>query len=606
MPADCYHTTGAGHSTTWLGWLILLLWIVPGQTGAWAAEKYALLVAVAKYELPAMNEPQPLVYPEADARDLKKLLEDSGYLVDLLIGEQATQAAIRQKLATFGDRGKDQGVIVVGLFGHGIEYARNSRSYFCPYETRLQPVKDEKGQPVFDDNGQQRIEPNPDRLISIDEVLVAFKLSAAKHRILLADCCRNDPNVARSFGSSLTLNQVPANTAILFACSRGQKAFEHSEWGHGALTKCLLEALPKEAALGRTSMGNIAAIVAPQVEALTRGKLQGGQQAQIPHLLLTGTNVDLMLVSRGGAARPPLPGANPAMNAPRTPPSPPTSVVPKLLLAPFTATDAQMAQRAWASHKGIEPIFTNQQGMRLTLIPPGEFQMGSPAGEADRYDDETQHRVRITEPFLLGVYEVTQAEWEKVMGSNPSWFSQAGGGADRVSGQNTSRFPVETVSWEDSTEFCRRLSVREGRTYRLPTEAEWEYACRAGTTTPFHFGSTLNGTQANVDGNYPYGTSEKGPYLQRTTQVGSYSANAFGLYDMTGNVYEWCQDGYDETFYGKSPVDNPSNNPKEGVRVLRGGSWYYIARNSRSAVRYWNTPSNRDDYIGLRVVCELR
>ena len=590
MPAHPYRITPSWNSMPWFGWLMLLMVIGLGPTGVWAAEKYALLVAVAEYEIPAMNEPQPLVYPEADARELKKLLENSGYVVDLLVGKEATQTAIRQKLGLFGDRGKDQGVIVVGLFGHGIEYARTSRSYFCPYETRLRKVSDEKGEPVFDDDGQQRIEPNPDGLIAIDEVLVAFKVSAAKHRVLLADCCRNDPNVARSFGSSLALNQVPANTAIFFACSKGQKAFEHADWGHGALTKCLLEALPKEAADGRTSMGSIAAVVAPQVEALTRAKLQGGQQAQVPHLLLTGTNVDLMLVSRGGSPRPPLPA----------------SVRPNLLRAPFTETDAQLAQRAWANHKGIEPTLTNQQGMRLTLIPPGEFQMGSPASEAEREDDETQHRVRITEPFLLGIYEVTQAEWEKVMGSQPSYFSQQGGGADDVRGQDTSRFPVESVSWHDATEFCRRLSAREGRTYRLPTEAEWEYACRAGTTTPFHFGSTLNGTQANIDGNYPYGTNEEGPYLNRTTRVGSYSKNAFGLNDMTGNVYEWCLDVYDQGYYGKSPVDNPLNSSTEGYRVLRGGSWYNDAWGSRSACRNWFTPTDRDYNVGVRVLCELR
>jgi len=185
-------------------------------------------------------------------------------------------------------------------------------------------------------------------------------------------------------------------------------------------------------------------------------------------------------------------------------------------------------------------IITNSIGMELVLIPPGDFLMGSPEEEKDRRDDETLHRVRITEPFHLSVYKVTQSEYERVMGENPSHFSSGGGGNVQVSNLETSRFPVEQVTWEDAIDFCRKLSLlpeekAAGRIYRLPTEAEWEYACRASTATPFHFGSQLNGREANCDGT-PYGTDTEGPYLGRTTSVGSYQPNAFGLYDMHGNV----------------------------------------------------------------------
>ncbi len=265
------------------------------------------------------------------------------------------------------------------------------------------------------------------------------------------------------------------------------------------------------------------------------------------------------------------------------------------------ATDGlSPAQHEAAKAAGVPVHLTNSIGMKLILIPPGEFMMGSPDSEEKRGSHEgPQHQVRITKPFYLGVYQVTQEEYERVMGTNPSYFKTA-------SGQDTSRFPVEQVSWDDALKFCRKLSAlpserSAGREYRLPTEAEWEYACRAGTTTPFHFGSVLNGRQANHDGNRPYGTSEKGPYLERTTTVGSYSANGFGLYDMHGNVWEWCADWYDEEYYANSPVDDPQGPASGSDRVYRGGCWGNSAGSCRSASRRRLTPVFRGINLGFRL-----
>ena len=260
--------------------------------------------------------------------------------------------------------------------------------------------------------------------------------------------------------------------------------------------------------------------------------------------------------------------------------------------------------------------------MELVLIPTGEFLMGShesaeetakksgmEGAKADWFKDEHPlHKVQITKPFYLGKYEVTQQEYQRVMGENPSWFSSTGGGKDAVKGKDTSRFPVETVSWDDAVEFCRKLSAlpaekAAGRSYRLPTEAEWEYACRAGTTTPFHFGSSLNGKEANCDGNYPYGTETKGPSLGRTTARGSYQPNDFGLYDMHGNVWEWCQDRYAEDYCGKSPVKDPQGPTAAGApRVLRGGGWYLYPSFCRSASRFRLSPVPRSLVGGFRVL----
>jgi uncharacterized protein (TIGR02996 family) len=258
---------------------------------------------------------------------------------------------------------------------------------------------------------------------------------------------------------------------------------------------------------------------------------------------------------------------------------------------------------------------TNSIGMQLVLIPPGKFLMGSPESEAERFDDEgPQHEVEITRPFYLGTYQVTQEEYQKVMGKNPSYFSAKGGGKGKVKKLDTRRFPVESVSWDETVEFCRLLTEKEGdsaRLYRLPTEAEWEYSCRGGQffkdSVPFYLAapsSSLSSQQANFNGNYPYGVAAKGPYLQRTNTVGSYQPNVLGLYDMHGNVWEWCSDWFDPNYYQRSPKQDPQGpeSSPENRRVLRGGSWGSYGRSCRAAGRYGVDPGVRDYYDGFRVV----
>ena len=248
------------------------------------------------------------------------------------------------------------------------------------------------------------------------------------------------------------------------------------------------------------------------------------------------------------------------------------------------------------------PLFTNSVGMSFALIPAGSFLMGSPESEADRYDSEgPQHEVEITQSFSLDIHPVTQKQYKAVMGNNPSSFS-------RIRGGGVANHPVEQVSWEESVEFCRKLSARAeeksaGRAYRLPTEAEWEYSCRGGATSskPFSFGDALSSTQANFDGNHPSGGAAKGRDLQRTTPVGSYQPNAFGLFDMHGNVWEWCADWFGS--YPRTSVKDPAGPPTGERRVLRGGSWCNHGRSCRAACRYHVVPGNRDFSSGFRLVC---
>ena len=264
-------------------------------------------------------------------------------------------------------------------------------------------------------------------------------------------------------------------------------------------------------------------------------------------------------------------------------------------------------------------VVTNAIGMKLARIPAGRFQMGSPPAEPERDTDELQHPVRISRPFYLGVYEVTQEQYQRLKPENPSHFNASRGGGPG--------HPVDQVMWQEAVAFCQALSKlpeeqAAGRRYRLPTEAEWEYACRAGTPAAFHFGAALSSRQANFDGRFPYGGAPKGPFLGRPAAAGSYPANAFGLYDMHGNVQEWCADWYDPDYYRRSPEADPKGPPQGVLRtgyafdstdpgdtgfylVVRGGSWLDEARGCRSAYRFRSMPHTRYRLAGFRVACDI-
>ena len=253
---------------------------------------------------------------------------------------------------------------------------------------------------------------------------------------------------------------------------------------------------------------------------------------------------------------------------------------------------------------------SNSLDMAFVHIPAGSFVMGSPDEETDRGADELQHAVTISRPFYLAVTEVTQGQYEKVMGKNPSFFSKNGTGKQRVEGMDTSKNPVEKVSWHDADQFpagsWAEFPAEKGRTYRLPTEAEWEYACRAGAKTATQFGNHLDSNEANFNGLSPYNTDEGGPFWRRTTRVSEYKVNAFGLYDMHGNVQEWCADWYAADSYAKSPKADPAG-PAEGTeRVLRGGAWPNTGKACRSAARNKHAPDSASYTFGFRVVLMVK
>jgi formylglycine-generating enzyme required for sulfatase activity len=245
--------------------------------------------------------------------------------------------------------------------------------------------------------------------------------------------------------------------------------------------------------------------------------------------------------------------------------------------------------------------------LKLVLIPAGKFMMGSPNDEegrdgygirmmiAGKNDNEgPRHEVTISKPFYMGAYLVTQQQYQQVMGKNPSQSSKG------------PQYPVDNVNWAAANNFCKKLSQTTGKSVHLPTEAQWEYACRAGTTTPFNTGKTISTDQANYKGDDVYGKGKKGEYRRKTTPVDMFKPNAWGLYDMHGNLFQWCSDWYDKNYYAKGKnIDPAGPATANGIKMLRGGSWFSPPHDCRSAHRYPDGQVFGHPYFGFRVVVDL-
>jgi formylglycine-generating enzyme required for sulfatase activity len=561
---------------------------VPAARGA----DFAFLVGVGGYDEKHLT---PLKYARSDILAFHKALADGGFSArnvvlmhddleklvehckklgpDYQARDYLPEAArIRIELKLLLSLPQADDTVIVAFAGHGVQFAGEDRAYFCPLDAALD-------------------DPERKSLLAMDEIYAALQECPARRKLLLVDACRNDPQSRLSRSretvklqsvSEPQLTPPPEGVVALFSCAPGQQAFEYPDLGHGIFFHHVLQAF--------------------------QGQGDGNQDQSLSlDELISYTKTETAQFAR------------------------------LKLKAVQTPRQQGFFEGDWVLRK-VGPlhkpeIISKTTRMRLKLIPAGEFLMGSPETEAGRSEDEgPQHLVKITEPFYVGMLEVTQGEWQAVMGNNPSWFSSTGGGKDKVAGENTAPFPVEQVSWYDAIEFCNKLSARDGladyytlrvveRTdgsivhgivsiaggngYRLPTEAQWEYACRARTTTPFSFGTSCNGLEANVNGNKPYGTTAQGASLSGTTKAGSYGGNAFGVCDMHGSVWEWCFDRFDAAAYklrtdGESnPVVETSAKPR---RVLRGGGWEDSPFLARSSYRYLYFADFRTSGIGFRVL----
>jgi len=511
------------------------------------------------------------------------------------------KANIEKQLDLVAGFAEPDDVLLVAFSGHGVHLG--DQRYLCPTAADL-------------DRRQT--------LVPLGDVYQTIRGSRANLRLLIVDACRDDPRPpgVRSAGTEPDLTKLgegferpPEGIVLLSSCATGETSMESDDFRQGVFTHYLLEGLAGQAdnnSDARITISEVSQYVGQKTKTYVARNYNTSQRPRLQGDL--STEVLAYSLTRGVRA---------------------TDGMPRI---PFRSPPSS----------GEE--FTNSIGMKLRRIPAGEFMMGSgkSAGEIVRLfdldkddakyytDEHPQHRVRITKPFHLGVHEVTVGQFRTFVDATeyktePEKDGEGGWGYDEKTGkfegrkpqytwrnvgwQQTDDHPVVNVTWNDAVEFCKWLSKKDGQPYRLPTEAEWEYACRAGTATMYTHGDDPEGL-ADV-GNVADGTA-KAKFSNWTTisardgyvftaPVGQFRPNGFGLYDMHGNVYEWCQDWHGEDYYGNSPPTNPEG-PSSGSgssRVLRGGSWCISPRLVRSAGRFWGTPAFRSRSSGFRVLCEL-
>lgn len=499
-----------------------------------AARRFAVLVGVRDYDHPTLNEPKPLQFTEADATELGEVLSGAGYTVTLLTHVEGKQRAdrkptrknIEDQLRRVLSVAEKRDSVIVAFAGHGVQFIGQPDSFFCPQDAK--PFSDQTS-----------------TLISLKLVYKLLEESNAGVRMLFVDACRNDPKTARSAGIDAdNAPRPPRGVAVLFSCSSQEQSFEHASLKHGVFTHHLLQGLKGQArdSDGDVTFDVLASYVRKQTAIMVPKLIQGGAQ-QSPNLIADLKGIPPVLLK--------------------------ASDLEKIGIKPVPVPKPISKERN-----------DNELKMKFVRVEAGTFVQGSPILELGRDEDEKQTSGTIPAPFWIGMYEVTQREYKALAGASP-W---------EKSGDD---LPATHVSWDEAVAFCTRLTERErqagrlprGGEYRLPTETEWEYACRAGTKTPFFCGDKLELEHGlHVAKSAPdlldliAGSGPQG--------VGKTKANAWGLFDTHGNVWEWCLPG----------------KPSDTLVPMRGGSFDSPSKACRSASRSEYARNKGSKTIGFRIV----
>ena len=556
------------------------------------AKRYALVIGVDEYQDEQISR---LSGATNDAKAVADaLVRYAGFPSDqviLLASDQPQQRQpnrgnILQYLSNLTGMVPKDGLLLISFAGHGVD--RAGRGYLCPSDARI----------------GGNIALLESTAVPVDTVREWIRETGVKQVLIILDACRNNPSgrggeenrltdsFARRFNFDVRNKEVTA-FATLYATDVGHVAYEYKEKMQGYFTWMLVEGLKGGAAneKGEVTLGGLVKYLQEQVPKRVRLDM-GKEKSQKPYAIVGGYKADELVIS----IVTPMNSADTSANAGAGLGALPLREFGFDIVTVNSSGSETSRRKHWAQYRSEDIAGIS---LELVPIPGGIFLMSSTEYKVEA----PQHQVTVGS-FYMGKYEVTQAQWRAVarlpkvardLNSDPSKFK----------GDN---LPVEQVFWEDAVEFCARLSRATGRSYRLPTEAEWEYACRAGTTTPFAFGETITPQLVNYDGDYPYAQASKGTYRETTTPVGFMGvANAFGLYDMHGNAWEWCQDYWHDNYNG-APTDGRAWQTAGDTkyRVLRGGSWSLQAVICRSAARVMGTPDYSSLSFGFRVVAAAR
>lgn len=484
-----------------------------------------------------------LTWPHRDVATMRAALLKIGFADrDVVVVPDADQRALKRALQDFGQRARGADVALLYYSGHAAQALE--RNWMIPIGADIRSEADYDLEAV-----------------SVQAALEQARRSRPRVAIVVLDACRDNPAaVTKSGTKGLGREESAERTLIAYATGYNQTTPDN-----GLYAQVLAAEIQKPGLEVLDVFRNTAAEV--------RKRSQGRQVPRVGEVTL-----DERVYLAGGPAT--ATAFQAAIGNVTSPPATAPAAVPLAAPTPSSGLADGQAFRDCA------------ECPQMVVIPAGRFLMGSPASEPERLASEGPQREVRVDRFALGKYEVTQGQWMAVMGSNPSLFKDCGDDC-----------PVENVSWDDAQEYVRRLSQRSGQKYRLPSEAEWEYAARAGTTTTFHTGQTITSAQANFAGISTYNGSSKGEYRLRTVRVGSFAANGFGVHDMHGNVGEWVQDCYDkEAYEGKAPSDGRAYEAAGcSPRALRGGSWNFVPAGLRSANRYGRTPVDSGGDVGFRL-----
>ena len=582
------------------------------RLAAGAAKRVALVIGNAAYEAEGVP---PLANPGNDARAVGDAFERLGYSVTR--AENAGREALFLGLQDFKRAAGASEVAVVFYAGHGIEVDKDN--FLVPVDARLARDEDVEYEAV-----------------QLSLVMRAVG-GARRLGLVVLDACRDNPFAARmqSAGASRSIGRglgrvVPAGgTLVAYAAEEGKTAAD-GDGRNSPYTGALLRYLEEPG----LDVGRLFRKVRDEVLRET-----GGSQKPVEYSALPAEDVylasgvpppkDAATAAAGGTPQPPPSGD--AARAYEAAERVGTVAAYRAFIRRFPGSfEAELAQAqidkleetplvvaGGDPDDAVSPTAPSPPspdvappGTRfrdcaecpeLVVVPSGTYMMGSPSGESGRSDTEGPvHRVRIGRAFAVGVYEVMFAEWDACVSGGGCY-----GYRPDDEGWGRGRRPVINVSWEDAQRYVRWLSIKTGQEYRLLSESEWEYVARGGTTGPFHTGSTISPSQANYDGRYTYGSGRRGRYIGKTVKVGSYPPNRFGLHDVHGNVWEWVEDCWNESYAG-APTDGSAwESGNCAARVLRGGSWFHEPWYLRSAFRNWLATGNRISFLGFRVARTL-